>query len=174
MPIDGCERSFKELADDILPGYMQTLRDRMATPIPMSLFTTQGHGPVTIRGRLNLSHDPGGCYVLIDGTRAVYVGISKRIIQRLYEHVRGTDHLSATLAYRIAAMEHPHGMKAADAMKDPEFQDHFKDTKARLSSFGAAFVEIENPLELYVFEAYCAVELDTGFDVGGWNTFVTH
>ena len=35
-------------------------------------------------------------------------------------------------------------------------------------------IEISNPLELYLFEAYCAMELDTGFDTGGWNTFETH
>ena len=37
-----------------------------------------------------------------------------------------------------------------------------------------AFVEIANPLELYLFEPYCAMELLTGFDTGGWNTFLTH
>lgn len=174
MSIDGCDRTFHELATESLPAYMRTLRGRMARPIPMTLFTTKGLGPVGIRRELALAKDPRGCYVLIDSGRPVYVGISKRIIQRLYEHVRGTDHLSATLAYRIAAMEHPHGMNAAAAMKDPEFRRHFADTRKRLTSFGTAFVEIENPLELYVFEAYCALELDTGFDASGWNTFVTH
>jgi len=37
-----------------------------------------------------------------------------------------------------------------------------------------AFVEIANPLELYLFEAYCAMELSTGSDTGAWNTFLTH
>ena len=33
-----------------------------------------------------------------------------------------------------------------------------------------AFVEIPNPLELYLFEAYCAIALDTS----EWNTIRTH
>jgi restriction endonuclease Mrr len=33
------------------------------------------------------------------------------------EHVRGGDHLSATLAYRITATRHPFDGYAADAMK---------------------------------------------------------
>jgi hypothetical protein len=59
-------------------------------------------------------------------------------------------------------------------MKNPEFRAAFEAAKKRLKSFSVAFVEIDNPLELYVFEAYCAMELDTGFDASGWNTFVTH
>lgn len=174
MTIDGCDRTFEDLANHILPGYMDTLRAAMSSPLPMKLFSTPGLGVKGILGRLGLAEDVRGCYVLMEEDRAVYVGISGRLIQRLYEHVRGTDHLSATLAYRIAAMEHPHGTKAATAMKDPVFHQQFEDTRERLKSFTVAYAEIENPLELYVFEAYCAMELDTGFDANGWNTFVTH
>ena len=39
-----------------------------------------------------------------------------------------------------------------------------------LRSLNVAFIEIGNPLELYLFEAYCAMELDTS----EWNTFETH
>jgi len=42
-----------------------------------------------------------------------------------------------------------------------------------LLGLAAAIVEIMNPLERYVFEAYCALELGTGVDDGGWNTFET-
>lgn len=34
-----------------------------------------------------------------------------------------------------------------------------------------AFIEIQNPLALHIFEACCTMELDTGTDVGGWKTF---
>lgn len=55
-------------------------------------------------------------------------------------------------------------------MKDPAFQRHFNAAKTYLSSLNVAYVEIFNPLELYLFEAYCAMELDTST----WNTFETH
>ena len=110
----------------------------------------------------------------MDEGRPAYVGISKQVIQRLRDHVGRGDHLTATLAYRIACGENQHGMTAADAMKDSDFKASFEAAKERLKSFSVAFVEIDNPLELYVFEAYCAMELDTGFDASAWNTFVTH
>jgi len=78
------------------------------------------------------------------------------------------------LAYRVAHSHHPHGKTAAEGMKDAGFRARFEEARSRLRDLHVAFVEIENPLELYVFEAYCALELDTGFEAGGWNTFDTH
>jgi hypothetical protein len=46
----------------------------------------------------------------------------------------------------------------------------FRRAKARLARGKVAFVEIENPLELYLFEVYAAMKLDTS----RWNTFATH
>jgi hypothetical protein len=172
--IDGCDRSFEELAHDVLPGYMMRLRDSMLTPLPLADFAVKGIGPAAMRNRLKLKKDPRGCYVLLDHGKPVYVGISKHVIARLMEHVRGTDHFTATLAYRIANASHPHGKTAAEAMKDATFRSRFEDARGRLVGLQVAFVEIENPLELYVFEAYCAMELGTGVDDGGWNTFDTH
>jgi hypothetical protein len=136
----------------------------MQDPVPLGEFATKGVGPVTMRRRLNLTEDPRGCYVLLDRRRPVYVGISKHVIQRLMEHMRGTDHLTATLAYRIACAQHPHTLTAAEAMKDSDFCSQFAAVKVSMASWSGAFVEIENPLELYLFEAYCAMELDTGFE----------
>lgn len=174
MAIDGCQRSFSQLAQEVLPQLMTMLRERMQDPVPLAEFATKGVGPVTMRQRLSLADDPRGCYVLLDADRPVYVGISKHVIQRLMEHMRGTDHLTATLAYRIACAQHPHTLTAAEAMKDPEFCSQFEAVKLSMATWSVAFVEVENPLELYLFEAYCAMELDTGFEAGGWNTFATH
>ena len=65
-------------------------------------------------------------------------------------------------------------MTASQAMQDTEFQMRFQESRNYLMSLTTAFVEIANPLELYLFEPYCAMELRTGFDTGGWNTFLTH
>jgi hypothetical protein len=48
MPIDGCEHSFQELANEVLPGYISTLRENMAHSISMSNFGVKGIGPVTL------------------------------------------------------------------------------------------------------------------------------
>ena len=55
-------------------------------------------------------------------------------------------------------------------MAVPRFQSAFKEAQAYLSRLEVAYVAIENPPELYVFEAYAAVALRT-FE---WNTFRTH
>jgi len=172
--IDGCNRSFDELSRKVLPQYIKKLRKRIDSPIPFADFNVKGVGPVTLQRRFGLDHDPTGCYVLLDGDKPIYVGISKQLIKRLREHVRGADHLSATLAYRIASQKYPHGMTAKRAMQNPKFRARFEEARSYLLTLNVAFVEIENPLELYLFEPYCAMKLDTGFDVGGWNTFITH
>lgn len=150
------------------------MRVSMTSPIPMSDFAVKGRGVAALKEQLGLHDDPRGCYVLMDETKPVYVGISKHVIARLMEHVRGADHLTATLVYRIAAMRDPHGMTAANAMKNEAFRTKFEEARKFLLGLNAAFVEIENPLELYLLEAYCALELDTSFDAGGWNSFETH
>ena len=58
-------------------------------------------------------------------------------------------------------------MKRAEAMMDQTFRWAFDEAKSLLRSCGVAFVQISNPLELYLFEAYCAMDLDAC----QWNTF---
>lgn len=170
MAIDGCKYSFAQLAGVILPGYMAELRRQMKDPTSLSEFAIEGVGTATLLRRFNRAKDFEGCYVLLDGIRPIYVGISQTVFQRLRQHVRGTSHFDASLAYRIAAARHPHKMTRSDAMANDEFQNQFAESQTYLRSLKAAFIEIGNPLELYLFEAYCAMELDTS----EWNTFETH
>jgi len=55
-------------------------------------------------------------------------------------------------------------------MADVAFQDGFREAQSYLKGLQVAFLEIDNPLELYLFEAFAAMELDTC----DWNTFETH
>jgi len=174
MPIHDCPHSFHDLAMDVFSSYMNSLREKMTHPIPMAGFGIKGVGPKSLQRRFGLDHDLSGCYVLIDGRRAIYVGISRGVLKRIRNHVRGSTHFAATLAYRIAATKHPHVMTASQAMQDTGFQMRFQESRNYLMGLATAFVEIANPLELYLFEAYCAMELSTGSDTGGWNTFLTH
>ena len=59
-------------------------------------------------------------------------------------------------------------------MKDAKFHKRFAEQRNYLRGLDVAFIKIPNPLVLHIFEAYCAMELDTGTDVGCWNTFRTH
>ncbi|MBB6143635.1 hypothetical protein HNQ77_001584 [Silvibacterium bohemicum] len=138
----------------------------------MSLFCESGTGVGAILSNLRRSKDFSACYVLLElesGT-PFYVGISRSVIRRLRQHVKGENHFSASLAYRMANNKFPHKMTRDLAMADPEFRSEFDIARALLQRARVAFVEIDNPLELYLFEAYCAMELNTC----EWNSFRTH
>lgn len=170
MPIDGCIHSFQHLANTVLPEYMQKMRKAMQAPSQMAAFAKKGCGEKGCLKALSRTSDFPGCYVLIENGKPVYVGISRGLVCRLIQHVRDKTHFGASLAYLIASKCLPHKMKREEAMQDPAFQAEFNKAQLRLRSFQIAFIEIQCPVELYAFELYCSLELDTD----QWNTFETH
>ncbi len=136
----------------------------------MSDFAIEGVGVSSLCKSFGLVEDFSGCYVLIEEKKPVYVGISRSVLQRLRQHVRGTTHFDASLAYRIAAKKMPHGKTRTQAMEADEFKKPFADAKEYLRGLMVGYVKINNPLALYIFEPYCAIE----FDTSEWNTFETH
>jgi hypothetical protein len=174
MGVDNCERSFEDLALRGFPKYLIALRKKMERPIALSEFAVSGHGPVTLRKRYGYEADPMGCYVILNKGEPIYVGISKHVIERIREHVRGTDNFTATLAYRIAFSRNPYKGTSKEAMRDTGYRSQFMKARDELCKMSVSIVPIDNPLELYLFEVYCAMELNTGIENGGWNTFQTH
>jgi len=170
VPIDTCTHTFAELATNVLPKYMDSIRVAMQSPRPFAEFCAQGVGVKTIINRLGRRDDFSGCYVLLLEAKPFYVGISRGVVARLRQHGTGTTHFDASLVYRMASEKVAHDMTRGAAMKDPEFRQAFDETKRLLAKCSVAFIEIPNPIELYLFEAYCAMELDTC----EWNTFRTH
>jgi hypothetical protein len=170
MPIDACNSTFEEMAVTVLPRDMAELRSALMKPHPMASFCKPGNGVKSILSQLGRREDFSGCYVLIQEGKPFYVGISRTVIQGLRQHVMGTTHFDASLAYRMATDKTGHEMKRAEAMRDTAFRTAFAEAQGLLRGCSVAFVEIENPLELYLFEAYCAMELNTC----EWNTFRTH
>jgi hypothetical protein len=98
------------------------------------------------------------------------IGISRGVIARLRQHGTGSTHFDASLAYSMARHKVPHKLTRSAAMKNPTFRQAFEEAQRLLISCRVAFIEIQNSLELYLFEAYCAME----FDTCKWNTFRTH
>lgn len=158
------------MATTVLPRYMATLASALTRPHTLASFCKPGIGVRTILADFGRPHDFSGCYVLVRDGKPFYVGISRTVVARLRQHVTGTTHFDASLAYRMATDKTGHVMKRAEAMKDPAFRTAFAEAQALLRGCDVAFVEIENPPELYLFEAYCTMELDTC----EWNTFRTH
>lgn len=170
MYVDDCRHTFDELAAKVLPGHMERLKVAMRDPHPASRFADPAMGPRKLARELGLTGDFSGCYVLLDADDPKYVGISRNVLSRLRQHLRGKTHFDASLAYAVAQRRLPTPGRRSEAMAVPRFQSAFKEAQAYLSRLEVAYVAIENPLELYVFEAYTAVALRT-FE---WNTFRTH
>ena len=170
MPIDECPHTFQELASTRLPELMTELRVVMENPFPMMVFACPGFGEKSLLKELGLADDLPGCYVLIENGLPIYVGISRGVLKRLRQHVLGKTHWDASLAYLMASKQVGHKLTRAEAMKHPIVKTAFDAAQARLRAASVAFIEIRNDLEIYLFEAYCAMELDTA----EWNTFRTH
>ena len=170
MSIDGCQHSFRKLADEELPLKMKEMQMAMESAIPLKTFDTPGFGLMSIMKTIGIEKDFSGCYVLMQGTQPVYVGISRRVLQRLQSHIRGKTHYAATLAYRMAAAESDYDVSRDELMQDERFFERFTRKKKQMRRWRVAWVPISNPIELHLFEVYCAMELKTS----KWNTFMTH
>ena len=170
MAIDECEHNFEHLSKATLPSYMDEMRKNMRNPHALKDFATEGAGVAARLKRLGLDNDFAGCYVIISKENPIYVGISRAVISRLTHHVKGNTHNSASLTYRMACKKSPHKKTRTQAMGDDTFKQAFDAAKKYLCRSSVAFLEIPNSLELYLFEAYCAMELDTK----QWNKFRTH
>jgi hypothetical protein len=170
MYVDDCQHTFEDLAQTVLPAHMERLRTALAAARSASEFGQADAGPIAVARRLRLSGDFSGCYVFVEGERPIYVGISRKVLSRLRQHMRGKTHFDASLAYAIAQRRLPTPGARAEAMAIPAFQLAFAEAQRYIGSLRVAFIAIENPLELYVFEAYAALSLRTH----EWNTFRTH
>ncbi len=173
MAIDRCSHDFGTLARLILPDYLRRMRRAMKTPLKMADFVQKGVGVQTLLKRQHREEDFPGCYVFLSGKRPIYVGISRTVFRRLKQHVTGRTHSQASLAYRMARAlkRSPGPKKTRDAhMETRGFDKLFDDRKRYLARLKVAYVEIDNALVQHVFEAYCAMALDTF----RWNTFRTH
>jgi hypothetical protein len=170
MAIDNCPFTFQQLVTERLPDDMARMHKAMTKAHSMSVFARKGRGPKTVLRELGLEEDFAGCYVLMDEEKAVYVGISRKVVQRLLQHVKGRTHYDASLAYQIACKIYPHSLFRSEAMENPRFSTAFENAKAYLASLSVAFIPVEDDTELYLFEVYCAMMLDTS----EWNTFRTH
>lgn len=174
MPLHECLHTFEELAITVLPAHMDRMEIALAEPREMEDFAVPRVGVRSLLKSFELPQDFAGCYVLIDKGSPIYVGISRSVISRLRQHVFGKTHFDASLAFRIAMARHPDrtiaNLTRAKAMDHPLFGTSFAEAQTYLRSLQVAAIAIENALELYVFEPFCALALDTH----QWNSFETH
>ena len=170
MPIDNCHHSFEELTATVLPAHYDRLQVAIQNAIPAETFVGFKSASKAALAKVGRTTDFPGCYVFKAQGRPVYVGISRGIVKRLVQPLNFESHYSASLVYRMATKDYRHGMKRDQAMKDDQFRSVFLSAQGRLRQTTVAYVEVDNDLELHLFEVLAAMRLDTDI----WNTFRTH
>lgn len=112
-----------------------------------------------------------GLYIYIYDDVPFYVGISKGVIGRTLQHLRGHSHNTSTLAFNIGLLgyEIRNGKKYIGNRKQFDFKSDVTPAKQFLLKQKIAFLPIPSDEEMYLFEIYCAMNLQCCL-----NKFATH
>jgi len=113
-----------------------------------------------------------GIYVFLKKGKPFYTGISRTVIKRLCQHIKGRDHFSASLCYRIGIDLHKKEKGETYTGKRSlfPFDEYGRQAQRMLSGCSVAIKQIDDDLELYIFEAYVSMKLGTL----NYNSFKTH
>lgn len=112
-----------------------------------------------------------GLYVFVHDDTPFYVGISKGVIGRLGQHLKGKNHNTSTLAFKMGLIrfEILNSKKFKGKRKDLNYETDVEPIKKLLLRQKVAFLQIDNDDELALFEIYCSKKLKTML-----NSFQTH
>lgn len=146
--------------------------------LPASLEQLLAMTPVTVKSMPRPRQMPAsGIYLWSEANSHIYVGRSRRIRQRLQEHVRpSSGHNQASFAFLIARQDTgmldasyaPAGSRAR-LLEIPEFKKAFDAAKQRLTTLELRFVEESHPVRQCLLEVYAATVLNTRY-----NDFDSH
>ena len=116
-----------------------------------------------------------GIYVFYENTKAIYVGRTNRMKDRIKEHGRpSSTHNSAPFAFNLAKRSgEEKGIDVSkprvELEKDQLFVPFFREAKERVSKMSVRVIEINDPVLQTIFEVYASIDLKTEF-----NDFNTH
>ena len=118
-----------------------------------------------------VKYDFKGLYVFLNDDSPFYVGISKGVIGRVFQHLKGHNHNTSTLAYNISLIRHEllTGERHSGTRNELNFKTNVEPAKLFLSKQRIAFHHVNDTQELYLFEVYCAMKFQTLL-----NKFETH
>lgn len=127
-----------------------------------------------------LSHsripDEPGIYLFSEGGVPIYVGQTRRLRQRLRQHmIPSSGQMSASFAFLLAKdLANTRGLVVGgprqQVVSDPEFAPLFIQMKERVSAMDVRFIVMHDPIERTMFEMYAALHLGTE----QYNSFETH
>ena len=119
--------------------------------------------------KIKNNNDVKGLYVFgeVDSLgiiHPVYIGISRTIFRRLYQHAWGTKHNEASFAYLMAKKRLDH-LEKRDALSTEELIFE----KDKIKNYRLVVIPEDLDYDLYFMEVYIAGQLKTK-----WNSFKTH
>jgi len=178
--------------EDIISGFETKFNDLNLSAMSFQIdrYFSKGMGQVTATNELlndgrikedwlreyetkqgNTKTDFKGLYVFLNGDTPFYVGISKGVIGRIIQHVKGHNHNTSTLAYKIGLLRYKlvEGEDFVGGRKDLDFKSEVEPVKEFLSKQKVAWIQIDNDEEMFLFEVYCSMKLGTVL-----NDFETH
>lgn len=122
------------------------------------------------RGKVKYE-DFKGLYIFYSKGKPFYVGISRGVINRIQQHVKtGKSHYSASMAYKIACIQHQlNGLNTVWKRDDLSYEDNIKPVQEILMKKQVLLMPIKNDEDLYLFEVYCSIHFNTIL-----NKFTTH
>jgi len=120
---------------------------------------------------LDNNNDFKGLYMFLHNNKPFYFGISKNVISRILQHIKGTNHFHATLAYNMGLIYYKYLNKKdfIGKRENLDFKKYVDPMKLFLSKQKIGFFNIKNDDELYLFEIYCSIKYKTIL-----NSFETH
>lgn len=112
-----------------------------------------------------------GLYIFYHLNNPIYVGISKGVINRILQHVKGHSHSTSTLAYNLGIImwRLSGNEEYAGGRKEFDFKSNVTPAKDFIMKQRIAFLHIPSHEELYTFEVYCAMQMKCLL-----NKFTTH
>jgi hypothetical protein len=115
--------------------------------------------------------DFSGLYIFYHDGKPFYVGISKGVIGRICQHVKGHSHYTSTLAFKMALIHYrlKNGISFEGGRKSFDFKNEVTPVKQFLLKQQIAWMPIDSIEERYLFEVYCSMRLRTFL-----NSFDTH
>lgn len=181
-------RTYKNSFDEIIVNLENKFNqfNPIENSFPIELYFGEGKGEETAKefllkdGKIKSEwltqnqkgkQDFNGLYIFINNSVPFYVGISKGVIGRIYQHLKIHNHYSASLAYKIGLIkyEYENGHPYMGLRKNLDIKHYIEPIQEFLLKQKLALLSIENIEERYLFEIYCSMKLGTWL-----NDFETH
>lgn len=172
-------RSFKEISNNF-SSMLPKLTSKENRINILDYFGKHGIGKKTSKKllksrftKLEKEDDFKGIYVFWYKDEAFYTGISRGVIKRIFQHIKGANHFSSSLCYTMGRdlYEEISGKKHSGTRKELDFKKYSEPYKKFLrEKCQISLLPIEGSIELYLFEVYVAVELNLHY----YNKFDTH